>query len=189
VTDRQLPREISRRARLILFACWTVSDDEGEVEAWGKPPSCMTTLMLCTDHEQGSVRHGLRELERAGLVKRRYEDKILRVKVLQEPPAQGVCESCGRKTMGTGRWCAVHKQTEGRIDRSWQVAALELHKLGYEPIRIATILRRPLLVASHDDGRNPNGGAVVPFLLSKGRLDDTWRERLREAENGALEDA
>lgn len=201
MVDRRIPLDVSRAARLILAYCWLVSDDEGNVELWGSPPSALTTLMECTGHQRRAVYEGLRELHDKGhaLVRYRGRDgvvfdepggsRVLVVKVLAEPPASGICEQCSRKTKGTGRWCADCKQTVGRSDRAWQVAALELHKLGYEPARIAAILDRPLFAASANDGRSANGGAVVPFLISKGMLGEEWRERLRNALNGEPEDA
>lgn len=201
MVDRRIPLDVSRSARLILAYCWLVSDDDAEVELWGSPPSALTTLMECTGHQRKSVWEALRELHEKGHVLVRYRTRdgalvdehgggnVLTVKVLAEPPASSVCDACSRKTKGTGRWCADCKQTVGRADRSWQVAALELLKLGYEPTRIASILDRPLFAASANDGRNANGGAVVPFLISKGMLGEEWRERLRNALNGEPEEA
>lgn len=185
-----LPKQLTRKARSMLDTCMLCMDQDGEVIATGSPPSVMHTLRQRTDYTRQSVRKSLRELHELGLILVRYKDKCLRVKVIvAKPVLEGICESCGKPANGTGRWCAHCKQTEGRSDRRWQVAALELHDCGHTPARIAVLLQRPLMVASHDDGRNPNGGAVVPFLLSKGKLGAEWATRLREAMNGAIEEA
>lgn len=180
-----LPKDLPRRARLVLALAFTVIDDSGEVNPEGFPPSALTTLRRLTGHRKRGVQYALKELERFGLASTRIEQKTLRVRVdLQALKVEGGCEACGSPARGTGRWCARCKQVEGRDDRAWQVKALELHDMGLSPRRIAVRLDRPMFAGSAEDGRDPNGGAVVPYLLAKGLLGPEWAERLREATRG-----
>jgi hypothetical protein len=153
----------------------------------------MTTLVNVMRKQPAAIRRALKEVKHEGLAhtylvvhKGKQGRGGLRVvlNVSGIPWVAGLCATCGKGTNGTGRWCAEHKQKEGRHDRKWQVAAEYLLEVGHPPITIASILRRPFLVASNEDGRSANGGAVVPYLLGQGLLGPEWSEALRAAAMG-----
>lgn len=165
--------------------------DDGEVDLTGTPPSALTTLCAQTGNRRSNVSEALRQLQAEGLctVRRTGKPPCLRVKFDVAKIIFGdACIVCGSGAKGTGRWCARCKQVLGRDDRSWMIRVLELHGEGYSPPRIAAVLDRPLFVASAVDGRDPHGGAVVPYLLGKGLLGPSWASRLREATRGPVEE-
>lgn len=187
-----LPPNLPDGVPLLLFAAFTVCDDTGRVEPEGEPPSSIATLMRLTRHDDSTIRRNLRALEQHGLASRTApapgRGVVVRIH-LERLKVRDGCQVCGSPARGTGRWCARCKQVLGRDDRAWQIRALELHGEGMSPPRIAAVLNRPLFVASADDGRDPNGGAVVPYLLGQGLLAASWAERLREAQRGPVEEA
>lgn len=192
------PKNLSRRAQELLTCALRVTDENGAVWPTGTPASALTTLTNVMRKDARNVRTALRELEGQGLahsylfiVKGQPGRGGLRVvlNVSGTSWVPGLCATCGASTKGTGRWCASHKQTEGRHDREWQVAAKVLLEAGHTPLNIANWLRRPYMVASNADGRSANGGAVVPFLLGQGLLGLEWAEMLRDAVRGSEEEA
>lgn len=192
-----LPQQLSRKARLVLFAAFSVVDDTGEVMPEGSPPSSITTLRRLTGTDRWSILEALAELEafdlcarwRVFYIGRTQPVNATRVRIhLEGLRLRDACEACGSPSRGTGRWCARCKQVLGRDDRAWQIRALEMHDQGVSPRRIAVLLDRPLWKGSADDGRDANGGAVVPYLLSKGALGAEWGERLRLALSGGGDD-
>jgi hypothetical protein len=178
------------------MASFSVVDDDGWVQMTGKPPSALRTLCDLRGITAQNVRAAIRDLERFAIVRRKrnycpgYHGTTLALQVdIAGLNIVGGCEVCGAPAKGTGRWCARCKQVEGRDDRAWQVKALELYDAGVSPTRIAVRLQRPMYVAPlADDGREMRGGAVVPFLLFKGRLGDEWARRLKEAQRGTVEE-
>lgn len=188
-----LPRDISRRARLVLFAAFTVMDDRGWVPHEGRPPSSLGILRhLCGDVTRSNitnsvkalVAHDLAEVHRIPGPRRGVRVRI-KVEGLR---VEGQCAVCSSLAHGTGRWCARCKQIFGRDDRAWQVRALELHDQGISPRRISVLLNRPMWAASEEDGRSAHGGAVVPYLLEQGELGPEWAERLRSATRGHVDE-
>lgn len=202
MTTYVVPQNLSRRALELLSGAQRHADENGVVWPTGTPPSSLTTLKNALRKDARNIRTALRELEREGMAhtyllvhKERASCRAqgggrghggwrVVVNVSGTPWVAGLCATCGIATNGTGRWCAEHKQKEGRHDRKWQVAAEHLLELGYPPLKIAGLLRRPYLVASNDDGRSANGGAVVPYLLGRGLLGLEWTETLRAATMG-----
>lgn len=189
---RLTPNQLPRRARWLLRDMEGIIDHEGAIPLRGRPPSALTTLVDETGNDERNIRAALRELETAQLVIT-YREKgngvhgegTLRIKVIGHVRVENTCEECSTATSGTGRWCERCKQVF-RADREWQLVARFLCRTrGLEPSRIASIVGRPLFVASQDDGRGANGGAVVPYLLGQRLLGQEWMERLREALQGA----
>lgn len=200
-----MPKNLSRRAQELLTCAMRVTDEGGAVWPTGTPPSALTTLKNVMRKDARNIRTALRELQREGLAytylfipRARGEKPRTRpqgggrghggmrvvINVSGAPWVDGLCATCGTATNGTGRWCAEHKQTEGRRDRRWQIAAEVLFEVGHSPQRIATLIQKPYLVASFEDGRTANGGAVVPYLLGAGLLGPEWTETLRNAAMG-----
>ena len=106
-----LPRWLPRRARLVLFAAFTVIDDSGWVHGEGNPPSAMRTLTRLCDVQASAMRPSLRLLETADLatcrLKRFGRSFHLAVRIhLETLHVEGACEECGSPARGTGRWCA-----------------------------------------------------------------------------------
>lgn len=181
-----MPPNLSRRAQRLLECSFSVMDDNGEVEPTGTPPSVMTTLCKKTGNKRWNCWAALRELQEEGLAEVTYVWRAMRVRfVLIGLQIEGGCKVCGSLAKGTGQWCAGCKQRFGRDDRAWQVRALELHDMGLSPRRISVLLNRPMWSGSEIDGRDPRGGAVVPFMIDKGVLGAEWAERLREATRGS----
>jgi hypothetical protein len=193
-----LPTQLTERAESLLWRLLSVVEEEtNEVPPEGIPPSAMTTVMRVSKHRtRRNTERALADLEAAQLVRRSYVPRkghrggeLLRLHVVRLR-RDGQCEiGCGRIAENTGRFCARCKQILGRRDRSWQAAAIELHWQGVSPLRIAVILGREPWRGSGGDGRDPNGGAVVPYLMGQGLLDPReWAERLREATRGSSSD-
>jgi hypothetical protein len=193
--QRLLPGQLPGRARRLLRELERLMGPTGAIPARGAPASAMTTIVDETDIDERNVRTALRQLEDAQLVityrtpeAGQHGPGPLRINVLGSIRIENTCEECGAATQSTGRWCEACKQ-RFRSDREWQLCARFLARSrGFEPGRIAAILDRPLYVASEQDGRSANGGAVVPYLLGQRLLGAEWMERLREALQGAGSD-
>lgn len=182
---------LTLKANALLAWSLLALDGADGVVMSGSPPSALRTLCTLTGKQRANVRRALLELRAHGIVvtSRAGVHGPLRIHVVRSAVAAiGVlCVTCTRPTRGAGRWCPDCKQ-KYRSDRAWQQDAEQLHRAGHSPLTIAGKLDRPMYVASAEDGRNANGGAVVPYLIGKGLLGEEWAERLREAERGGVDE-
>ena len=201
MSELVLPRNLSLPARLVLGWAFTCHDDRGEVQPAGKPPTAVKRLTNLTGLHDASVRYAVRELEEASLMQTqvigRGRGRGVHMRIfllLDRLKVEGVGE-CGHVTSTAGqRFCARCKQLEGRDDRAWQLKAKEYFFEGIPIPVIATRLSKGIYLASDDDGRSANGGAIVPFLAedpdTSPFLKKEWRDRLAEIRKGSVvEDA
>jgi len=182
-----LPRDVTRRERLVLFGALLIADEAtGEVCGELKGESGKQRLMRLLDHSEGArMKETLRALENRGLI-RRIRTRLF--VVLGAFVGPRVCEGCRDPMYNTGRaaarWCAGCRQVIGRSDRAWQLKAISLLVAGKTPPEIHAALKRPLWRAPDGDTQS---SAIVPYLLAQGLLDATWRVALKRALEGGGE--
>jgi hypothetical protein len=178
----KLPRDMPRRARLVLFAALAVVDDLTREVAGG-----FAELQRLTGIDtRQKLSRNLQWLELAGFVRRGGQPVGTRIFVRDVAllaRAGRTCRGCTRvlpqSTRNSGRWCDGCRQTLGRVDRAWMPRAIALAVEGKTPPEIAAIVHWPLW--RPPDEHAGQASAVVPLLLAEGLVGEEWREALEHA--------
>lgn len=179
--DASIPRELTSREGIVLFAMLNICDERTGLVPGGKRA---LAAVLPRASKLDHLRETLALLEKKHLICRART----RLWVVISPFLRGdktKCANCDLPTDRNASHCITCRQIF-RIDREWQLlvirmAVKQLATTGkVDALAISIAVKRPLWKGDDDDNQN---GAVVPLLIREG-FDRTGE--LRAALKNAL---